>query len=73
MKIYIKSELKNIAPRFNKAIWRKYNIMREYASSKEARKFHNLKNCCYEYKDKDDNVIRSINHARIDAYGTRFN
>ena len=32
MKIFIESELKNVACRFNRAIWRKYEVNRYYSS-----------------------------------------
>lgn len=71
MEVFIKYELKNIAPRFHRAIWRRDKVMRGYASAKEARKFHNLKNCCYEYR-VGDKVVACYNNANIDAYGRRY-
>lgn len=45
MKILVISELKNVNGAFKKAIWRKYEVNRYYKSAKEAKRYHNLKNC----------------------------
>lgn len=70
--VFIDYELKNIAPRFHKAIWRKYPVMRIYPTAKEAWKNHKRENCCYEHRI-DGKTINYINNAKIDAYGTRYN
>ena len=72
MEVFINYELKNIAPRFHRAIWRKYRVMQGYPSAKEARKYHNLNNCCYEHRAKG-RTIACINNAKINAYGRRYN
>lgn len=77
MEVKILSELKNIAPRFNHAIWRKYQVNESFASAKKANVFHNLRNCHYKYVKYDsfggEIVIREINNARLDSYGNRLN
>lgn len=72
MEVTVKYELRNIAPRFSKAIWRKYNVGMSYESVTEARKHHNLSNCCYEVFDKRGNIVRTVNNAKIDNYGRRM-
>ena len=76
MKIFIENELKNVARRFNRAIWRKYEVNRYYSSAKEAKKFHNLKNCNYYYhkegEDGNDVIISNYYNGMMDAYGNRM-
>lgn len=72
MKIYVETELKNVAPRFTKAIWRKYDVRRVYNSAKEAKLYHNLQNCNYHYEDEDGNVLKTYNNGNIDSYGRRY-
>lgn len=75
MEILIISELKNIAPRFSRAIWRKNEVNKVFASAKKAKVFHNLKNCYYKYVRLDqygnEATIREINNAKLDSYGNR--
>lgn len=77
MQIIIISELRNIAPRFSGAIWRKYEVGKFYPSAKEANKFHKLKNCHYKYVKRDscgsEITVREINHSKLDSYGNRVN
>lgn len=49
MEIQIISELKNVAPRFSRAIWRKNEVGEIYPTAKKAKMFHNLRNCHYKY------------------------
>ena len=71
MEIFIKYELKNVAPRFHKAIWRKYSVMRGYTNAMNASYYHNLRNCCYEHR-LNGITVATFNNAKIDAYGTRY-
>lgn len=78
-KIYIESEIKNISGRFQSATWREYSVMRIYDSAKQARKFHNLRNCNYYYFNYDENGEEVItrrydnyNSAAVNAYGRRY-
>lgn len=75
MEIIIISELKNIAPRFSKSIWRKYQVNETFASAKKAKVFHKLRNCHYKYVRFDqygnEVTIREINNAKLDSYGNR--
>lgn len=70
--IFVRYELKNIAPRFHKAIWHKYSVMRSYPTAKRAWKLHKRENCCYEHRINGE-TVDCINNAKIDAYGTRYN
>lgn len=72
MKIYIDFKLENVASKFSTAIWRKTSVNRYYNSARDARKFHNLKNCKYHYEDSEGNVIRAYNNAMLDSYGRRM-
>lgn len=72
MEVTVKYELRNIAPRFSKAIWRKYNVGMCYESVTEARKHYNLNNCCYEVFDKKGNLARTVNNAKMGCYGRRM-
>lgn len=73
MEIIIISELKNVAPRFTTAIWRKYQVNESFASAKKAKVFHNLRNCHYKYVRFDqygnELIVREINNAKLDSYG----
>lgn len=71
-RIKVITELKNVAPRFKKAIWREKEIGRTYKNKAEASIFHNLKNCHYAYVNEYDNIIAEYNNAIIDAYGRRL-
>lgn len=75
MEIIIISELKNVAPRFSRAIWRKYQVNESFASAKKAKVFHNLRNCHYKYVRFDqygnELTVREINNAKLDSYGNR--
>lgn len=75
MEIIIISELKNIAPRFSKSIWRKYQVNEMFASAKKAKVFHNLRNCHYKYIKYDslgnEITVREINNAKLNLYGNR--
>lgn len=75
MEIIIISELKNIAPRFSKSIWRKYQVNETFATAKKAKVFHNLRNCHYKYVRFDqygnEVTIREINNSKLDSYGNR--
>lgn len=75
MEIIIISELKNIAPRFSKSIWRKYQVNESFANAKKAKVFHNLRNCHYKYVRFDqygnELIVREINNAKLDSYGNR--
>lgn len=73
MKIIVKTELKNVARRFKKASWREYVVNRIYNSAKEAKRYHNLRNCNYEYISDEDEVIKAYNNAKLDCYGRRYN
>ena len=76
MKVFVESELKNVARRFNSAIWRKNEVSRYYSSAKEAKKYHNLKNCNYYYCKEDEEgnelIVSSYYNAQLDAYGNRM-
>nr|DAW10728.1 MAG TPA: hypothetical protein [Caudoviricetes sp.] len=75
MEIIIISELKNVAPRFTAAIWRKYQVNETFASAKKAKVFHNLRNCHYKYVKYDsfgnELTVREINNAKLNLYGNR--
>lgn len=75
MEIIIISELKNIASRFSKSIWRKYQVNEKFASAKKAKVFHNLRNCHYKYIKYDslgnEITVREINNAKLNLYGNR--
>lgn len=75
MEIQIISELKNVAPLFSRAIWRKNEVGEIYSNAKKAKMFHNLRNCNYRYVKYDsfgnEIVIREINNAKLDSYGNR--
>lgn len=75
MEIIIISELKNIAPRFSKSIWRKYQVNETFASARKAKVFHNLRNCHYKYIKYDslgnEITVREINNAKLNLYGNR--
>lgn len=76
--IIIDTELKNIAPRFSKAIWRRYNVNRGYMTAAEAWKYHKRENCNYRVVNIDDETgeettITEHKNGKMDAYGTRFN
>lgn len=71
MKILVINELKNVNVRFRRAIWRKYTVNAVYKSAKEAKKYHNLKNCEYQYLNAAGEVIARYNNTRVDTYGTR--
>lgn len=75
MEIIIISELKNIASRFSKSIWRKYQVNETFASAKKAKVFHNLRNCHYKYIKYDslgnEMTVREINNAKLNLYGNR--
>ena len=73
MKIYIEKELRNVAPRFHKAIWREYDVRCSYNSAAEAKRFHNLQNCKYQYEDEEGNVLSRYNNAKMDGYSRRYN
>lgn len=75
MEIIIISELKNIASRFSKSIWRKYQVNETFASAKKAKVFHNLRNCHYKYIKYDslgnEITVCEINNAKLNLYGNR--
>lgn len=71
-RITVITELKNVAPRFKKAIWRKTMVGRTYKNKAEASIYHNLKNCHYAYVNEYDNIIAEYNNAHIDHYGRRI-
>lgn len=71
-RITVITELKNVAPRFKKAIWRKTTVGRTYKNKAEASIYHNLKNCHYAYVNEYDNIIAEYNNAHIDHYGRRI-
>lgn len=77
MVVIIISELKNVAPRFSRAIWRKNEVDEIYSSAKKAKMFHNLRNCHYKYVKYDsfgnELIVREINNAKLDSYGNRVN
>lgn len=72
MRVIILSELQNVAPRFRRAIWRKREVNRIFASAKEAGKYYNLRNCNYDFEDEDGNIVKSVRNARLDGYGNRI-
>lgn len=72
MKVVVVSELYNIAGKFEKAIWRKRNVSFIYNSRRDAARWHNLRNCHYQFIDDDENVIREVNNAKLDGYGRRM-
>lgn len=72
MRVIILSELKNVAPRFKCAIWRKKEVNRIFSSAKEAGKYYNLRNCNYVFENEDGEVIRSVRNGLLDAYGKRI-
>lgn len=75
MEIQIISELKNVAPRFSRAIWRKNEVGEIYSSANKAKMFYNLRNCHYKYVRFDqygnEVTVREINNAKLDSYGNR--
>ena len=71
--VRLNTELKNIALRFHKPIWREYEVNIYYKSVSEMAKIHNIKNCNYQFEDENGNVLRVVRNGKIDAYGTRYN
>lgn len=72
MKVIILERLENVAPRFQRAIWRKREVNRTFASAREAGKYYNLKNCNYNFEDKAGNIVKSVRNAMLDGYGNRI-
>lgn len=72
MRVFVKTKILNISPKFKKAIFKKVEVNRVYNSVKEARKFHNLINCNYSIINDHDVEIRVHNNAKIDGYGRRY-
>lgn len=72
MRVLVNYKLVNIAPKFNKVIWTKTNVATIYPSARDAKKHHNLTNCCYQFLDENDNVVRTVDNAKLDAYGRRY-
>ena len=72
MKILVISKLENVNKRFEKAIWRKTKVNRYYNSAKEAKEYHNLRNCEYQYENEYGEIISYYNNARLDSFGRRL-
>ena len=72
MRVIILSELKNVAPRFQHAIWRRKEVNRIFASAKEAAKYYNLKNCNYDFVGESGETVKSVRNGLLDAYGKRI-
>lgn len=72
MRVIILSELKNVAPIFHRAIWRRKEVNRIFASAKEAAKYYNLKNCNYDFVDESGETVKSVRNGCLDAYGKRI-
>lgn len=73
MKIIVRYELVNVAPRFCKAVWRKRRFDVVYSSAKEAWKHHRRENCCYQHIDSDtEDIVSTFDNAKIDSFGKRY-
>ena len=73
-KIIINEVIKNVAPRFKKAIWRKYDVNEMFASYKDASKYYDLRNCNYDYVYTfTDEIVKTVRNAKLDGYGRRYN
>ena len=72
-KVYLRSVLRNVAPRFSKAIWQKQEIGHYFSSVKEMSKMYNVRNCNYDVENEEGELIRSVNNAKLDGYGKRYN
>lgn len=72
MRVIILSELQNVAPRFSRAIWRKKEVNRIFASAKEAAKYYNLRNCNYDFENEAGEIVKSVRNAKLDGYGNRI-
>ena len=72
MRLIVISVLCNIAPRFRRAIWRRKEVNRIFASAKEAAKYYNLKNCNYDFVDESGETVKSVRNGLLDAYGKRI-
>ena len=75
MKVIVRlnSVLRNVAPRFHRAIWREYEVDKYYDSVAAMGKEHNVKNCNYQFEDENEKVLRIVRNGKIDGYGTRYN
>ena len=71
MRVLVISVLCNVAPRFNRAIWRKRKVNLIFKSAKEAAKYYNLRNCNYDFENEAGEIIRSVRNGVLDAYGNR--
>ena len=71
MRVIVLSELQNVAPHFRRAIWRKKEVNRIFASAKEAGKYYNLRNSNYDFENEAGEIIRSVRNGVLDAYGNR--
>jgi len=73
--VTVEKELKNVAPKFKKAIWKEYFPGECFTSVRKAAKHYNLKNC--RYTIVTDTIkgmtYRLVNNAKIDGYGRRYN
>ena len=71
-KINLSSVLRNVAPRFSKAIWQKQEIGHYFPSVKEMSKMYNVRNCNYDVENEEGELIRSVRNGKLDCYGRRF-
>lgn len=73
--IIIEDRLVNVAPRFQRAIWKLERYDGSIFRSKtDARaNGYNLANCNYRIEDENGNVIETVINAKLDGYGRRYN
>ena len=71
--VILESVLRNVAPKFHKAIWRSYQVNNCYDSVSQMGKSYNVRNCNYRIEDNENNIIRIVENGKLDSYGTRYN
>ena len=71
--VRLNTVIENVAPRFRKAIWRKYEVNKYYNSVADMRKEYYVKNCNYQFEDENENILKVVRNGKIDCYGTRYN
>ena len=72
--VVLESELVNVAPRFQKAIYQLESVDYHFDSVKAMRRAgYNPANCNYRFEDEDGEVIREVYNAKLDGYGRRYN
>lgn len=70
--VFLNTALINVAPRFQKAIWKEKRIDRVYNSVKEMSKYYNVRNCNYDIANDDGNIIRRVRNGHINSFGDRY-